>query len=271
MAIITLLTDFGTQDEYVGALKGVILTINPTATLVDLTHHIAPQDVRQAAYILKSAYGYFPERTIHLVVVDPGVGSRRCIIAAGYSGHFFIAPDNGLLPTLWDPEAPEELVSIENSALFLHPVSNTFQGRDIMAPAAANLSLGLTLNELGPPLSPRGVVVAALPQPRLNSRGELEGEVVAVDGFGNLITNIQAHHLAGLAGGEMTRRLFIDTGTAYIQGLTECYSQAAAGTVLAVMGSRSCLEIAVNRGRADQYLKIGKGAPVRVALQKEGA
>lgn len=271
MAIITLLTDFGTHDEYAGVLKGVILTINPAATLVDLTHHIAAQDVQQAAYILKSAFGYFPEGTIHLSVVDPGVGSGRSIIAARHSGHHFIAPDNGLLSALWEPEEPAEVVRVENGALFLHPVSKTFHGRDIMAPAAAHLSLGRPLKELGPPVDPRRMVVSVLPQPGFNELGQLEGEVIAVDGFGNLITNIQANHLTAPPEAGTIRRIVIEAGTSRIYGLSDCYSQVAAGTVLAVMGSRNCLEIAVNRGRADQYLRIGKGAPVRVAFQKEDA
>jgi len=194
VSIITLTTDFGHSSPYAAAMKAVILRINPAATIVDITHSIPPQDVHQGAVVLDDVTEWFPEGTIHVVVVDPGVGTERAIVYARIGTQQYIAPDNGLLCYLTARKKPERLIRLENPEYWLHPVSSTFHGRDIMAPAAAHLSLGLDPEKLGPPLerltTPQWPAVRATPE-------RLEGMVVAIDGFGNLITNITAEDLAG--------------------------------------------------------------------------
>ncbi len=260
MAAITLLTDFGIQDEYVGVLKGVIRSINPTVTVIDVTHGIAPQNVVAAAYTLKAAFPFFPEGTIHLAIVDPGVGTRRDIVAVRCAGHLFLAPDNGLLgPTLAD-RAPEAGYRVENESLFRHPVCRTFNGRDVFAPVAAHLARGLPMKALGRPLDFDQLQPLRVREPRIEPSGTLEGEVVGVDRFGNLITNIGSAHLSSLGPG----KLQILLGDHTISGLADTYAQGAPGKPLAVFGSRDCLEIAVNGGSANQFLNLTYGEIVRI-------
>lgn len=150
MSVITLLTDFGTQDEYAGVMKGVILSLHPAALIVDISHQIAPQDVMQAAYMLRSSWQYFPAGTVHVTVVDPGVGGKRDILAAQYKRHFFLAPDNGILSMLAEEGDFQSLIRVENSGYFRNSVSRTFHGRDIFAPVAAHLSMGVKPENFGP-------------------------------------------------------------------------------------------------------------------------
>lgn len=266
MAIITLLTDFGLQDEYVGVLKGVIYTINPSATLVDLSHHIAPQDIVQAAYTMKAAVDYFPQGTIHVCIVDPGVGSARSIVAALYAGHTFIAPDNGLLSPIWGSDCPEKIVRVHNQQLFLKQVSHTFHGRDIFAPVAAHLSLGVKIEELGSSLPLSKLTKLSLPQPRLKSDREIIGQVVSVDRFGNLITNIDASMINKLKADRAPEMVAIRIGNHYIEGLSLTYGQTDTGATVAVVGSRNCLEVAVNGDSAADMLNAGRGTSVRVSV-----
>ncbi len=262
MAIITLQTDFGTQDEYVGVLKGVILAINPRVTIVDVTHGISPHNVVEAAYSLKSSFSYFPEGTVHLAIVDPGVGTRRAIIALQFSGHLFIAPDNGLLSLLWSESAPQAIFRVENEDLFRHPVSRTFHGRDVFAPVAAHLSQGLAPSAVGRPLAVGQARQLSIKKPQVNSDGELEGQIVAVDRFGNLITNIGEQDLVPMG----SEGIVTWVGDHHVDGLAENYAQGMKGKPLAIIGSRGCLEIAVNGGNAARILNALQGTVIRVTV-----
>lgn len=260
MAFITLLTDFGIQDEYVGVIKGVISGLNPTVTIIDVTHDIAPQDVVAAAYTLKAAFAFFPQGTIHVAVVDPGVGTRRDILAVRCAGHLFMAPDNGLLGPTLAAHWPESGYRVENEKLFRQPVSRTFHGRDVFAPVAAHLSRGMPLEALGPPLDFKRLQPLSVKEPRLNASGTIEGEIVGVDRFGNLITNISSKHLSMLGIGEIEVSLSGHT----VVGVSDTYAQGASGDILALIGSRDCLEIAVNSASAFNILNLGQGEIVRV-------
>jgi len=259
MSIITLLTDFGIEDEYVGIMKGVILSINPSAVIVDITHHISPQDIMDAAYRIKSSYKYFPEKTVHLIVVDPGVGSARPIIAAQIEGHYLLAPDNGILTPLLDDGDIDNVVYVENSEYFLDSVSRTFHGRDIFAPVAAHISKGLGIMNLGRPANIKELVRFSVAKPFVSDNGELAGIIISIDHFGNLITNIdyavfKKFRDTFCCGKEID---FI-VGSKSVTGLSESYSSVKSGMPLAITGSRGYLEIAVNCGSAKDFFDICK-------------
>ena len=182
--MITLLTDFGVEDEYVGVCKGVILGINPDALIVDLSHGIPPQNVLAAAYTLKHAYTYFPKGSIHVAVVDPGVGSARRLLALRKEGHLFLAPDNGLLVPIIGPGQNSDIRSIENEALFLKTTSATFHGRDIFAPVAAHMSRGYPFSKLGPALHANALTPLHHRESKITLDGGVEGTIVSVDRFG---------------------------------------------------------------------------------------
>jgi S-adenosyl-L-methionine hydrolase (adenosine-forming) len=265
MAIITLLTDFGTRDEYVGALKGVILGIHPQVTLVDVSHHIPPRDIVAAGHTLRSVYRYFPEGTLHVAVVDPGVGSNRSILAVRFNGYLLMAPDNGLLPLVWADQLPQEIVRVENQMLFRHPVSRTFHGRDIFAPVAAHLSKGYPLVDVGSPMTPAQVFRLDHDEGAgISPSGVLVGTVVSVDRFGNLITNIEAAQVDQLMAGTESHGLVIQVGACRIDGLAISYCGAPVHMPLALVGSRNCIEIAVNGGSAALLLGVGHGTKVHI-------
>ena len=266
MSIITLLTDFGTEDEYVGLMKGVILSIHPRAAIVDITHRIHNQDVVQAAYTIHTSYPYFPPGSIHLIVVDPGVGAGRAVLALEMRKHFFIAPDNGILTRLLDDGDIVELVRITNTEYFLNPVSSTFHGRDIIAPVGAHIAEGVALNRLGPQMSTHEVVRLDNLQARMLHGGEIAGEIIAIDHFGNLISNIEMRQLAQYCKDDQTDSLKIRIGSHVIHGLSDTYGNVPTNTVLALIGSRGYLEIAVNCGSAARHLNVHRGATVRVTI-----
>ena len=261
MAIITLLTDFGVQDEYVGVLKGVILDRNPGAVIVDISHGIDAQDIAAAAHALKAAYPYFPVGTVHAVVVDPGVGTGRDILAAEGDGHCFIAPDNGLLGPVLGGCASPSIYRLENELLFRQPVSNTFHGRDIIAPVAAHLASGLSMGDLGPAVALNDIqMLKNAGAVRITPR-QIEGRIISIDRFGNLMTNIRSDDLAVLGAGPF----WIDVGDIRIRGLVTAYAQGEPRKPLALISSRNTVEIAVREGNAARRLNIDKGAVVRVA------
>lgn len=271
MAIITLLTDFGTQDEYVGVVKGVILGVNPAATLVDITHEIAAQDVAGAAHTMAAAYTYFPEGSIHLVVVDPGVGSDRQIIGIRTNGHLFLAPNNGVLSMVIDRYPIDDIVSVTNEHYFRHPVSYTFHGRDIFAPVAGHLSLGVELGAMGPRLPDHRIVRLDTPLPEKDFRGRLEGKIIAgkiikIDRFGNLITDIHRRHMEPMLLNNKKASLVIEAGDRSIRGLAESYAHVPLGEPLAIVGSRNSLEIAVRQGNAAEVLKLRRGDTVWIRV-----
>lgn len=256
MGAITLLTDFGIKDVYVGVMRGVILRINPKAIVVDLSHDVPPQDVRSAAFVLSSAYSYFHEHTIHVVVVDPGVGSERRAVAVRTPHGTFVAPDNGVLSYVLACEPVLEMVHLTNSEYWLSPLSDTFHGRDVFAPVAAHISLGVSLSEFGSAC--RDPELFEIPKPRLRSDGAIVGQVLYIDGFGNLITNIPGQHLP------RGRALTVRIAGQNVAGPLKTYAEVRDGQLLALVDSSGHLEIAVRNGNAAATLRVGCGAEVAV-------
>ncbi len=257
-ALVTLTTDFGEDSPYVAAMKGVILGLNPRARLVDLSHQIPPQNVRHAAYFLQAALPYFPPGVIHLVVVDPGVGSARALLYVEVKGHRLLAPDNGCWTELArDAAQPPTVLRLSEPRYWRHPVSATFQGRDILAPVAAHLSLGVTPQALGCPAT--AWVQLELPAPILQP-DRLIGEVIFVDHFGNLITNIPGEALAAWA----QAPLRITVAGRAVGRYARTYADVEPGTLVGLMSSTGTLEVAVNQGNAAVQLQGQVGTRVTV-------
>jgi S-adenosylmethionine hydrolase len=268
MAIITLTTDFGWQDEYVGVMKGVILGIDPAARIVDITHGIDPQDVVQAAYTVAAACPFFPAGSIHTVVVDPGVGTDRAIVCLKRQGQFFLAPDNGVLSPLLRPARGTWLRRLENPALWRAHVSRTFHGRDIIAPAAAHLSRGVSPRKLGPVAELRSAVMIAPLGPVVGSGGDILGAVVQIDRFGNLLTDIDRPALEAAGAFRADGTLSIRVGCCVIGRICGTYAEGVRGEPIALMGSRGYLEIAVNSGSAAAVCAARKGEAVRIRIHR---
>lgn len=255
--IITLLTDFGLQDNYVASVKGTILGICPEARLVDITHLIPPQDVRAAAFILSCTYADFPEGAIHLAVVDPGVGTSRRALVIESQHHFFIGPDNGLFDAVLSKEASWKAFSIENHEFLRPVVSSTFHGRDVFAPVAAHLAGGVPIHRFGPSCIPAGPGWE-----QVIDRGEtLEGEIIYIDHFGNVISNIEKETLEAFA----PRNLWIVRVGATTVQAADVYGGKKPGESMALIGSCGHLEVAVNLGHAADVLGIRRGDPVFVS------
>jgi S-adenosyl-L-methionine hydrolase (adenosine-forming) len=256
--IITLLSDFGKRDPYVAVMKGVILSLNPETNLVDLTHQIPPQDITTGAFFLAEAAPYFPPGTIHLAVVDPGVGTARRGLAAKAGGHFWVGPDNGLFHLAFQQNGPVDAVSLENPAYFRESVCPTFHGRDIFAPVAAHLSLGAPLGALGPPVTEP--VVLPWPQSAITPDA-VRGEIVYVDGFGNLVSNIRGRDLLSWLGGKPA---LVILGSLTLHGLLRTYGDIPSGEFLALVGSHGFLEISCNQGSAALRMGVGKGRSLSI-------
>jgi S-adenosylmethionine hydrolase len=256
---VALLTDFGTRDHYAGTLKGVVLSVCPDATLVDIGHEVPAHDVLAGALELAACYRYFPVGTVFLVVVDPGVGSSRRGIAVDVGDYKFIAPDNGVLSAVFLESPPKKVVELTERKYALPTVSRTFEGRDRFAPAAGYLAKGIALVWLGKSISNYQVI--DLPQPRVEGR-ELRGEVVRVDRFGNLITNIDRRSFDQFAAGVVA----VEVGGREIQRIVATYAEAPSGELCALFGSTDHLEVAINAGDAAATLGLGRGAPARVRL-----
>lgn len=289
MAVITLTTDFGVADGYVGTMKGVILSIAPASQLVDISHDIQPANVRQAAYVLSTAAPFFPPGTVHVVVVDPGVGSARRPIAVRTERAFYVGPDNGVLsyPLLQGDRAPltgrpseasrgqapaqapdphgtsgpicpaVSVVHLDREELWLPTVSRTFHGRDIFSAVAARLASGVRFEDLGSPIS--DAVTFPLPRPQRLADGSIRGEVLHADRFGNLITDIPGQWLSVAPSWQLV------IGGRTIWGLSETYASAPRGELLALTGSEGLLEIAVREGSAARVLHAGAGSVVLAA------
>ena len=255
---IALLTDFGTRDHYAGTMKGVVLGICPDVTLVDITHDLAAHDVLGGALELAAAYRYFPAGTIFLVVVDPGVGSTRRGIAAESGDYRFVAPDNGVLTAVFDEHAPKRVVELTERKYARPTVSRTFEGRDRFAPAAAWLAKGIDLAALG--RSAGTIQRLDIPCAELGD-GHIDGQVLRVDRFGNLITNIDRRTFETLAGAALDIRI----GTHQVSRVVSTYADASPGEVCALFGSTDHLEIAANGASAAAALDLRRGAPVHVA------
>ena len=261
MSIITLLTDFGSGSPYMAAMKGVIFSVCPAATIVDLCHDIPPQDIRRAALFLEEAADWFPPETIHVAVVDPGVGTSRAIVYARIGRQQFVAPDNGLLSRLAARTPPTKLIRLEDPAYWLPQVSSTFHGRDIMAPVAARLALGLDPDRLGPPLERLSVLDWPEPRP---SPTRIDGRVIEIDSFGNLITNITADLLASRP---TDRRVCVVCNIYETWGIYHAYAEQPRGTLVALIGSNNRLELALVGDNAGRRLGIGLGAAVTLAWE----
>lgn len=259
--IITLTTDYGLRDHLVGTLKGVILKINPEARIVDINHHVLPFDILDGALSIGQAYRYFPPRTVHVVVVDPGVGSQRRPILVTGEQHYFVAPDNGVLSMIYEREATFSVRHITADHYFLHPVSNTFHGRDIFAPVAAWLTKTWQPQSFGEEV--HDFVRFALPRAR-RSDGSVHGVVLRVDSFGNLVTSVTAEDIPEILLQGRSFRLHI--GGKQVTTLCAIYSDAPAGEPFAIVGSSGFLEISLNRGSAARHLGVARGAELTIEI-----
>jgi S-adenosylmethionine hydrolase len=264
MPVVALLTDFGNQDHYVGAMKGAILTVCPDATLVDLAHEIPAHDVTAGALALASAWRAFPAGSVFVAVVDPGVGSARRALAMETAGYRFVGPDNGILSLVMaDAEEPPALHRIANPSLIRDAVSATFHARDVFGPVAAHLARGLPIAEVGPAVD--DPVLLRQPALREVGPGEWEATVLHVDRFGNLITNLRQRDLDRvLAAVEHDFHDVVVVVEGEILPLARTYADVPEGEGCALMGSSGRLEVAVNRGSAARLLGAAAGAPVRV-------
>ena len=263
--IITLTTDFGTNDHFVGALKGVIVDIVPNAQIVDITHAVQAYDVLDGALAIAQTYSYFPSGTVHMVVVDPGVGTTRRPIIASSDGYHFVAPDNGVLSMVYAKEERIRVRHITSDHYFRQPVSSTFHGRDVFAPVAAYLAKQVDSHKFGDEIE--DYVKFAAPRPKPAGENRIRGVVLKVDRFGNLITNVTPDDApAVFAGGAFK----IVVGSKEITDLRTAYAEGAPGEVFGVLGSMGYLEIVANRAPAAQLTGVGKGAEVSIFLG-EGA
>ncbi len=259
---IVLITDFGLGDPFVGAMKGVIISINPEARMVDLTHDISPYNILQAAVTIKSSYAYFPEGTIFLAVVDPTVGSDRKKILVEARGRYLVGPDNGIFWTLLEETPAEKIILLKNSKYFLKTTSKTFHGRDVFAPVAAWLSLGADCTDFGPPQE--NISELHIPQATLSGNYMITGEVLFSDHFGNLTTNITMELLQKLDKPSAKSSLQVSVKKERIGSLTAHYSQGEGPSAL--INSWGYLEIYVPRGNAGAELGITVGEPVWVTI-----
>jgi len=251
--VITLLTDFGTQDAFVGVMKGVIKTLAPDADVIDLTHHVPPQDIKAGAFVLKTAIRYFPPGTIHLAVVDPGVGGARRPVAVRLGDCVYVCPDNGLLSHVLAEEPMTQAVTLDNTQYHLPHVSRTFHGRDVFAPVAAHLANGIPLEALGTQTDT--LQTFPLSEPSV-SGDTITCHVIYADVFGNLFTDLTEERTGGVW------LAAVEAGGTVIDGLSNSYSSAPAGGPLALFGSSGHLEIAVRNGSARRMLGVEVGDQV---------
>ncbi len=256
--LITLTTAFGLADPYVASMKGVILSINPGVYIVDITHEIPPQDIQKASFVLHASYSYFPKGTLHVVVVDPGVGSERKILLVKTSEYFFLAPDNGVLAYIFQVHPNAKVYAVTHSHFFRSPVSPTFHGRDIFAPVAGHLSKGVLPQHFGPEILDfdRGKIPA--PEKKENM---IEGEIVTFDHYGNAITNIPGEWL------EPHQKYQIHVGDVMIPKISRFFQEVPRGNPLAFIGSGHTLELSVHGGSAKEEMKLKIGD--RICIQTE--
>jgi S-adenosylmethionine hydrolase len=256
--LLTLLTDFGDRDTYVGVMKGVIAHINPAINVIDLTHQIPPQDIAAARFNLMSAYPYFPLGTVHVAVVDPGVGSLRRAIALKTSQAFLVGPDNGLLSGVWSQDPILSAVELTNSQYWrIASPSSTFHGRDIFAAIGAHLASGVALEDLGHPVPLESLVNLTVAECTTTEAGIL-GAIQYIDHFGNLVTNIPATLIEG--------KPWCIQVQAFTIPAAQTYSSAAPGSLVALVGSHGWIEIALTGGSAQQQLGVAWGTPVQVVI-----
>lgn len=262
ISVITLLTDFGDRDYFVASMKGVILGINPQARIVDLSHAVTPHQVEEAAYLVKATYKYFPDGTVHVAVVDPGVGSTRRPLLVTTSRHFFVAPDNGLLSFIYQEETGVEVRQIENKQYRLDSEGTTFDGRDLFAPAAAWLTKGQQPGSYGKLI--QDYVKLPLTEPKWQG-GALVGTVAYVDHFGNLISNLTPFHVKDVQGRTRRSDVSIRIGGVTIDGLVKTYSQGSPDVPHALINSNGQVEVFVKEGSAAKALNVSRGATIALA------
>lgn len=258
--VITLLTDFGTKDPYVASMKGAILSINPQCILIDITHQVSPHDIQEGAFLLANSYSYFPKGTIHLSIVDPGVGGIRKPILLVTPHHFFIGPDNGLFTIVAQREKVKKVVVLTRQKYFLSKLSTTFHGRDVFAPVAAHLSLGIKPHVFGYQIDS---VKKLGFETSFVREGKLSGKIVHIDTFGNLISNIDKKIFVRVTKGYP---YLIRVGKNKIHGLGKGYWEGKPGVPMALFGSSGYLEISINKGNAQKALKVKKGNRVIVSV-----
>lgn len=262
--LVTLTTDFGLTDAYVAAMKGAMLQVEPSLTMVDVTHQVEPQDVMGGAFVLRQTIPYFPEGTVHLAVVDPGVGSARRPIAALFGGHFFVGPDNGLFSLLLEGRTPEKIVVLDRRTFWRTPrPSRTFNGRDIFGPIAAHLASGRKLEEVG--TLTETYQQLHWPHPLADDEG-VQGFVVHIDRFGNCVTNISREVLDNDPRSHFAKCY---VGNTIVEGVHAAFSDVPQGEPLALVGSSDHLEVGVNGGDASTLLTIHKGSPVSLVYGDE--
>lgn len=258
--IITLTTDFGTRDAYVAAMKGTIASMHPDARIIDITHDISPQDVMEAAFVLKQAYPFFPPDTVHVAVVDPGVGTARRGIAVQSGGQYFVGPDNGLLALVQDSPFEEAVVLDRPDFWRVKTPSSTFHGRDVFAPVATHLARGIKLTDMGSRIESLSPLHWALP---IVDQQGFQGWVVHIDRYGNCITNVTAGDFVEL---RRDRGMKCITGGVILRELFSTYAEVDSGEPVLLANSSGLLEIAVNGGSAAQLFGIRKGASVKIVF-----
>jgi len=266
--IITLTTDFGLNDHFVGTVKGAILSVAPEAEIVDICHSVQAFDILDGALALAQAYSYFPTRTVHLVVIDPGVGSARRPILASSDKYNFVAPDNGVLSLMYAREERLNVRHITSDHYFLQPLSNTFHGRDIFAPVAGYLAKGVDQEKFGPEIT--DFVRFNAPRPKAVDAKTLRGIVLEVDRFGNLITNITAQDAPALFQAPLPA-FKMAIGQREVTSFKTNYADGAPNELFAILGSMGYLEIAANRTAAAQLAGAGKGTEVSLILEGAAA
>jgi S-adenosylmethionine hydrolase len=257
--VITLTTDFGLSDHFVGVMKGVILGIQPTAQIVDISHGVQPYEIVDGAFTIAQAYRYFPKKTIHVVVVDPGVGSSRRPLLAEMGGQYFVAPDNGVLSMVFAREKPK-VRHITTERYFLHPLSRTFHGRDVFSPVAAHLAAGVPPAKFGKRIE--DYLRASFDKPEQTGQNKWNGVILKADHFGNLATNFHIDQFPSLR----THAFSLNTGSQAITRLALTYSECAAGELFAIVGSSGYLEIAASQGSAAKALGCSAGSPVELTI-----
>jgi S-adenosylmethionine hydrolase len=261
--LITFTTDFGTSDHFAATMKAVVLGIAPRARIIDITHEVTPFEVVEGAYTLAQAYRYFPAKTIHVVVVDPGVGSARRPILAAMAGQYFVAPDNGVLSLVFARETGREQVKVRhitNEKFMLHPVSRTFHGRDVFSPVAAHLAMGVPPAKFGKLIEDH--LRLSLDKPTQSGKRNWTGTVLKVDRFGNLITNFHIDDFPQIE----VRPFDLSIGLEKINRLALTFTECAPDEAFAIVGSSGYLEVAVNQGSAARALGCGAGSPVELVL-----
>lgn len=262
MSLITLTTDFGLKDPYAAEMKGVILSLNRAVQMIDVSHQVTPQNIMEGALALSQAYPLFPDGTIHLAVVDPGVGGTRRPIVIETKRYFFVGPDNGLFTQVVQSETVKRIIHLTESRYFRAAVSRTFHGRDIFAPVAAHLTLGVEAGALGEEIDDPCLLKMPF---AMIGEGKVSGEIIYKDGFGNLVSNITEEEIDSLGGRD---QLVVELNKKVVRKIRKTYSDAPLGGLVALVGSMGFLEIACNGGSAAELLNVREGESVEVSVRR---